>query len=139
MSYDIDGAQDLSVPLTWTNDQGITVTKTYTFHRGLYSINLDYNVQNKGETAWKVASYAQFLRNDPRTKSSMFNVESRAFHGPALDDGTKYRKLDLAADSERASVSRYYEWLDSRHSTSIRQCHRAAERCAVSHDHESVG
>ena len=105
-SYDIDGAQDLSVPLTWTNDQGVTVTKTYTFHRGLYSISLDYNVQNKGATAWKVASYAQFLRNDPRTKSSMFNVESRAFHGPALDDGTKYRKLDLAADSEDAHLSR---------------------------------
>ena len=105
-SYDIDGAQDLSVPLTWTNDQGVTVTKTFTFHRGLYNIGLEYNIQNKGATAWQVASYAQFLRNDPRTKSSMFNVESRAFHGPALDDGTKYRKLDLAADSEDAHLSR---------------------------------
>jgi YidC/Oxa1 family membrane protein insertase len=104
-SYDIDGAQDLSVPLTWSNDQGVTVTKTFTFHRGLYSIGLQYNVQNKGESAWAGASYSQFLRNDPRTKSSMFNVESRAFHGPALDDGTKYRKLDLAADSEDSHLS----------------------------------
>ena len=103
-SYDIDGAQDLSVPLTWTNDQGVTVTKTYTFHRGLYSIGLQYNVQNKSEATWQAASYAQFLRNDPRTKSSMFNVESRAFHGAALDDGTKYRKLDLAADSGRQLI-----------------------------------
>ena len=105
-SYDIDSAQDLSVPLTWTNDQGVTVTKTYTFHRGLYTIGLQYNVQNKGEATWQAASYAQFLRNDPRTKSSMFNVESRAFHGPALDDGTKYHKLDLAADSEDSHLSR---------------------------------
>ena len=105
-SYDIDGAQELSVPLTWTNDQGVTVTKTYTFHRGLYSIGLQYNVQNKSEATWQAASYAQFLRNDPRTTSSMFNVESRAFHGPALDDGTKYRKLDLAADSEDSHLSR---------------------------------
>jgi YidC/Oxa1 family membrane protein insertase len=36
----------------------------------------------------------------------MFNVESRAFHGPAMDDGTKYRKLDLAADSEDSHLSR---------------------------------
>jgi len=105
-SYDLDGSQELSIPLTWTNGQGVTVTKTYTFHRGLYSIDLQYNVQNKGDSAWQAASYAQFLRNDPRTKSSMFNVESRAFHGPALDDGTKYRKLDLAADSEDAHLSR---------------------------------
>jgi YidC/Oxa1 family membrane protein insertase len=105
-SYDIDGAAELQVPFTWTNDQGVTVTKTYTFHRGLYSIGLEYNVQNHGDAPWQVAPYAQLLRNDPRTKSSMFNVESRAFHGPAIDDGTKYRKLDLAADSEDSHLSR---------------------------------
>ncbi|HVW68645.1 MAG TPA: membrane protein insertase YidC [Steroidobacteraceae bacterium] len=105
-SYDIDGDRELRVPLTWTNGEGVTVTKTFTFHRGLYSIDLSYDVQNHGETAWQAAPYAQFLRNDPRTKSSMFNVEGRAFHGPAIDDGTKYRKLDLAADSEDSHLSR---------------------------------
>jgi YidC/Oxa1 family membrane protein insertase len=105
-TYDIDGNQELRVPLTWTNDKGVAVTKTYTFHRGLYSVRLDYTVQNRGDTPWQVAPYAQILRNDPRTKSSMFNVESRAFHGPAMDDGTKYRKLDLAADSEDSHLSR---------------------------------
>jgi YidC/Oxa1 family membrane protein insertase len=105
-AYDIDGNQELRVPLTWTNDEGVTVTKTYVFRRGLYSIGLEYNVQNHGNAPWQVAPYAQLLRNDPRTKSSMFNVESRAFHGPAMDDGTKYRKLDLAADSEDAHLSR---------------------------------
>jgi len=105
-SYDIDGSQELRVPLTWTNDQGVTVTKTYLFHRGLYSIGLEYSVQNHSDMAWQAAEYAQFLRNDPRTKSSMFNVESRAFHGPAVDDGTKYRKLDMAADSADSHFSK---------------------------------
>jgi YidC/Oxa1 family membrane protein insertase len=104
-AYDIDAHQELRVPLTWTNDQGVTVTKTYVFHRGLYSIDLEYQVQNHGNSAWQVAPYAQFLRNDPRTKSSMFNVESRAFHGPAMDDGTKYRKLNMAPDSEDSHLS----------------------------------
>jgi YidC/Oxa1 family membrane protein insertase len=104
-SYDIDAQQELRVPFTWTDDQGVTVTKTYVFHRGLYGIDLEYSVQNHGSSAWKAAPYAQVLRNDPRTKSSMFNVESRAFHGPAMDDGTKYRKLDLAADSADSHLS----------------------------------
>ena len=104
-SYDIDAHQEVRVPLTWTNDQGVTVTKTYTFHRGLYSIDLAYTVQNHGTGDWQAAPYAQFLRNDPRTKSSMFNVESRAFHGPAIDDGTKYRKLNPAPDSDDAHLS----------------------------------
>jgi YidC/Oxa1 family membrane protein insertase len=105
-TYDIDGNQELQVPLTWTNGQGVTVTKTFIFHRGLYSIKLDYTVQNHSDAPWQAAPYAQFLRDDPRTKSSMFNVQSRAFHGPAMDDGTKYRKLDFSADSEDNHLSR---------------------------------
>ncbi len=105
-TYDIDGTQELRVPLTWTNEQGVTVTKTFIFHRGLYSIQLDYTVQNHSDAPWQAAPYAQLLRDDPRTKSSMFNVESRAFHGPAMDDGTKYRKLDFSADSEDSHLSR---------------------------------
>jgi YidC/Oxa1 family membrane protein insertase len=104
--YDLGSNQELRVPLTWTNDQGVTVTKTFIFRRGLYSIELEYTVQNHGTATWQVAPYAQFLRNDPRTKSSMFNVESRAFHGPAMDDGTKYRKLDFSADSEDSHLNR---------------------------------
>jgi YidC/Oxa1 family membrane protein insertase len=105
-TYDIDGKQELQVPLTWTNGQGVTVTKTYTFRRGLYSIGLQYSVQNHGDAAWQAAPYVQIIRNDPRTKSSMFNVEGRAFHGPAIDDGTKYRKLDFSPDSQDSHLSR---------------------------------
>jgi YidC/Oxa1 family membrane protein insertase len=106
-TYDIDGNQEIQVPLTWTNNQGVTVTKTYTFHRGLYRIDLQYKVQNQGDTPWQATPYTQILHNDPRTKSSMFNVESRSFHGPAFDDGTKYRKIgDFSTDSEDSHVSR---------------------------------
>jgi YidC/Oxa1 family membrane protein insertase len=104
--YDIDAVQDLRVPLTWTNEHGVTVTKTYIFHRGDYSVGLEYSIQNHGDAPWQVAPYAQILRNDPRTKSSMFSTESRAFHGPAMDDGTKYRKLDMAPDAEDSHLSR---------------------------------
>ena len=104
-SYDLDSQQELRVPLTWSNDQGVTVTKTYIFHRGFYGIDLEYDVQNHSSESWQAAPYAQFLRNDPRTKSSMFNVESRAFHGPAMDDGKKYRKLNPAPDSDDSHLS----------------------------------
>jgi YidC/Oxa1 family membrane protein insertase len=92
--YRLDGGSELKVPLTWS-DHGVTVTKTFTFHRGDYRIGLDYEVHNGGSTPWPVQSYVQILRIDPRTKSSMFNfnAERYAFHGPAMWDG-KYRKLD---------------------------------------------
>jgi len=92
--YQLGRADEIRVPLAWTNGQGVTVIKTYVFRKGQYEIGVEYDVENRSQTPWTAAPYAQVLRNDPRTKRSMFNVESYAFHGPALYDGTKYRKLD---------------------------------------------
>jgi YidC/Oxa1 family membrane protein insertase len=99
--YELGSAAELRVPLTWSGPDGVTVTKTYVFRRGDYRIDLDYQVHNGGSASWRVSPYTQILRNDPRTKSSYFNVASYAFHGPALWEGDKYRKLNPtdAADS----------------------------------------
>ncbi len=101
--YTLGGASELRVPLIWS-EGGVTVTKTFVFRRGQYRIDLDYSVHNGSNAPWPARAYAQILRNDPPTKRSYFNVESYAFHGPALYDGTKYRKLDItdAKDSHLA-------------------------------------
>ena len=101
--YRLGSADEMRVPLTWS-DNGVTVTKTFVFRRGQYAIGLDYQVHNGGAAAYDTRPYTQILRNDPRTKSSYLHVESYAFHGPALYDGTKYRKLDPAS-SEDAHLS----------------------------------
>ena len=93
-SYRLDGREELRVPLTWS-EGGVSVTKTFVFRRGDYGIAVEYDVHNGGAAPWQARPYAQILRNDPRTKSSMFDVESYAFHGPAIYDGTRYRKLDM--------------------------------------------
>jgi YidC/Oxa1 family membrane protein insertase len=102
-AYTLDGGNELRVPLSWS-EAGVTVTKTYVFRRGQYRIDLDYLVQNGSLAPWPAREYAQILRNDPPTKRSYFNVESYAFHGPALWDGTKFRRLDTtdAQDSHLA-------------------------------------
>jgi YidC/Oxa1 family membrane protein insertase len=97
--YRLGSGDELRVPLTWS-DNGVSVTKTFVFRRGQYAIGLDYQVHNGGTTAYDTRVYTQILRNDPRTKSSYLHVESYAFHGPALYDGTKYRKLDPASSED---------------------------------------
>ena len=94
--YQLGNGNELRVPLAWTDDQGVKVTKTFVFRRGEYRVDIDYDVDNHSQSPWTAAAYAQILRNDPRTKRSMFNVETYAYHGPALYDGKKYRKLDTA-------------------------------------------
>ena len=111
-SYALDSQGELRVPLTWT-DNGITVTKTYVFRRGQYAIGIEYNIQNHSNSAWQAAQYAQILRNDPRTKSSMFNfnAEKSQFHGPAIWDGTKYRKLDFSGSDNHLSIPVQNGWI----------------------------
>jgi len=101
--YTLDGRNELRVPLTWS-EAGVTATKTFVFHRGQYRIEVQYEVHNGGSRPWTARPYAQILRNDPRTKRSMFDVESYAFHGPAIYDGTKYRKLDTT-DTQDSHLS----------------------------------
>jgi YidC/Oxa1 family membrane protein insertase len=101
-SYELDGAKELRVPLTWSSG-GVTVTKTYVFTRGSYAIGLEYAIRNQGSTPWQARPYTQIYRDDPRTKSSYFNPNSYGYHGPAVWT-TKYETLDPAkAESQHFS------------------------------------
>ncbi|HEX6508239.1 MAG TPA: membrane protein insertase YidC, partial [Chloroflexota bacterium] len=109
--YAIGSANELRVPLVWTSEQGVKVTKTFVFRRGEYTIHVDYDVENRSQAPWTAAAYAQIFRNDPRTKRSMFNVETYAYHGPAMYDGKKYRKLDTSdRDDSHLSIDVTNGW-----------------------------
>ncbi|HEU4652810.1 MAG TPA: membrane protein insertase YidC [Steroidobacteraceae bacterium] len=94
------GQQELKVPLTWTQD-GISVTKTYTFHAGNYRIDLDYDLANHSGDAWTGASYVQIVRHFEHVERSYFNVETYAFRGPAIFDGKGYHTLKLEDEENR--------------------------------------
>ena len=97
-----DGQDTLSVPLAWTDGQGLAVTKTLVLRRGQYSIDVVYDVDNRTPGAVPLAPYAQLLRHWVPVERSMFDVESYAFRGPAIYDGEKYRKLDIEDEADRA-------------------------------------
>jgi len=101
--YRLEGGQtQLTVPLTWSGAGGVTVTKTFTFQRGKYQIDLAYDVRNASAQTWEAASYAQLLRHSPPVERSMFNVESYSFRGPAIYDGEKYVKLKVTDEKDKA-------------------------------------
>jgi YidC/Oxa1 family membrane protein insertase len=98
-----DSANELRVPLRWVDpDRDLTVTKTYVFRRGEYTVEVLYDVDNRDSLPWQAAAYAQILRDDVPVERSMFNVESYAFQGPAYYDGTRYEKLDRDDADDRA-------------------------------------
>lgn len=84
------GRDTLVVPLTWTGPDGVTVTKTYTFHRGSFLVDVEHRVSNAGQEPWVGRSYVQ-LRHGPIREED----KSRFIHtytGTAYYDG-KYEKL----------------------------------------------
>jgi YidC/Oxa1 family membrane protein insertase len=96
-------ASELRVPLTWTNGDGVTVTKTFIFKPGLYRIDLEYQIDNMSGTAWSATPYAQIQRRDPQVKRSFIttNAETLSARGPAYRDGAKYSKLKITNDTDR--------------------------------------
>ena len=107
------GAAELRVPLTWTDGQGVTVTKTYVFKPGRYDLQLIYDVDNRSEGPWSGTSYVQIARHVYSPERSMFDVESYAYRGPAIYDGRKYRKLDVADDDAQFAQNVTGGWIAS--------------------------
>ena len=108
----LDGVNELRVPLAWTSDDGVSVTKTFIFRRGSYRVDLEYSVNNAGSAPWAAASYAQIKHDMPPVERSYLNVESYSSEGPAVYDGTKYRKLKIDnADDAKLSIDIQHGWL----------------------------
>ncbi|WFF38669.1 membrane protein insertase YidC [Moraxella nasibovis] len=76
--YEMGSAGVLEVPLTHQQD-GVTITKTYTFKAGEYPINLSYNINNASQAAWQGQMYAQLKRDN----SSDPGVEDKGMMGMA--------------------------------------------------------
>ncbi|HUQ11662.1 MAG TPA: membrane protein insertase YidC [Steroidobacteraceae bacterium] len=103
-----NGQDELRVPLTWTDGQGVTVTKTFVFHRSMFTIGIEYAVDNQSAAPWVAHSYARIVRSDPAVQRSAFNYkpEAFAFRGPAIwaikqnDEKRTYHKLKLEKPEE---------------------------------------
>ncbi len=94
-----EGQNELAIPLSYTDAEGITVTKTYTFKRGAYALDISYNIDNASSSEWQGASYVQLFRHDLPVKYSMLDASTIAYRGPAIYNGKAYKKLKVT-DSE---------------------------------------
>ncbi|MDH5231919.1 MAG: membrane protein insertase YidC [Gammaproteobacteria bacterium] len=88
------GENEIRVPLTWTNAEGIMVTKTYVFKRDSYVIEVIHTVENQSGQAWTGRVYRQLQRGeyDELGKSRMIYT----FTGAAVSTPDKpYEKIDF--------------------------------------------
>ncbi|HWG77048.1 MAG TPA: membrane protein insertase YidC [Steroidobacteraceae bacterium] len=88
------GQNELSLPLTWSDGHGLTVTKMLTLHRDAYTVDVTYEIHNAGDRPFSFALYDQILRLNEALHRSYFNPGSYAYKGPAYFDGQRFEKIN---------------------------------------------
>ncbi len=99
-SYEMAVGEDsLSIPLTWTNGQGLSVTKTLTFTRGSYNIQLSQTLNNNTDKAWVGRQYSQFQKRPYEEEKK--NTFIRTYTGGVFyTEEDKYQKIDFEEMAE---------------------------------------
>ena len=101
-----EGADSLEVRLSWSDESGVQVDKIYTFHRGSYAIDVDFEVQNRSDKPWSGHLYRQLQRSEPADSGSMFIYTYTG--GVIYSEEEKYEKIDFA-DMSKNDLSRTVE------------------------------
>jgi len=100
------GQDELRVPLTWANDKGVTVTKTYVFKKGSFLVEMEQQVANQSPAPLSVAQYTQLQRKQPEKKTGSAlsaNSADRAYVGGVLYTPTeKYEKISFDDMKDKA-------------------------------------
>lgn len=92
-SYQLGDQSQVSVPLVWTNDSGVRFTKTITFNRDSYIVDINYRVENQANVPWNGYLYAQFNRTEPEDTGGSFG-QLPSYTGGAIYL-EKYEKIDF--------------------------------------------
>ncbi len=89
----LEAGNTLSLVLDAEQD-GVKLTKTYTFKRGDYEIGVRHDITNQGAAAITPSVYVQLVRDDSKLDGSSRFYST--FTGPAVYTNTdKYRKVDF--------------------------------------------
>ena len=108
------GQNELTVPLTWVNDDGVTFTKNFTFKRGQYLIDMNFVVNNQSANDRTYNFVAELARDQKPTgleEKSSFGM--KPFMGVAYSpEEQQYEKVDFEDLAEEdINVSRQGGWV----------------------------
>lgn len=90
----LEGQDTLEVNLT-LEQEGVLITKQFSFNRGDYLVGLNYQIENRSEQPWKAGLFGQIKRDshDPTVGGGM---GMKPFLGAALTSSDEnYKKMDF--------------------------------------------
>ena len=93
-NYELNGDDEIVVPLSWESGTGVRVEKRLRLTRGSYRIDVEHRVINDSDEDWRAAQYSVMKRRSAVHERSMFDVDTYSFDGPIVYDGSKSEKMD---------------------------------------------
>ncbi|EDM65151.1 Putative inner membrane protein, 60 kDa [Moritella sp. PE36] len=104
-SFTISG-DTLSIPLSYTDANGVEFTKIFTLTRGNYDVDVSYKINNQSANAISVQMYGQLKQNIDLSEDTGSSMMMQAYRGAALGTTDKrYEKYDFD-DISDANLSR---------------------------------
>lgn len=98
-----DGQDSLAIPFTWVSDTGIKVTKTLTFYRGNYEVDVEYLIENGSASDWTVNQYRQ-LKRKPGTSDEKQQFVNTYIGAVVSNEEDRYAKVSFG-DMEDENLS----------------------------------
>ncbi len=92
-NYELSAGQDtVAVPFHWQSEEGISVIKTYYFHRNSYVVDVDYQITNNSGEVFSAYPYVQLNRNRPGKNSGFVRTYTGAVFS---NEENHYKKVDF--------------------------------------------
>jgi YidC/Oxa1 family membrane protein insertase len=103
-------ANSIEVVFSWQPTDQLSYRKVYRFHRDSYLVDIEYQVDNQGETAWNGFQYAQFVRTDVSDEGSFgFIGTLPSYKGGAIyTPEERFQKIDFG-DMQSQDLARRTE------------------------------
>lgn len=104
LDYEMEG-DSLTVPLIYTNSEGLTVQKNFVFYKGQHKVDVNYQIQNNSSSPLALQQYAQLKQSLAMDEGSMFMP---TYRGAAYStEEVKYEKYsfdDIADEKLRKTT-----------------------------------
>ncbi|MDF2940152.1 MAG: yidC [Gammaproteobacteria bacterium] len=103
-SYQIGNQNQIQVNLTWSNNQGLTVIKSFTFTNNSYAVKVNYQIINKSAQPVTARFYGQLVRTAPEQASSFLSL-SRTYTGAAISTSDNHYQKVTFQDMQEQDIS----------------------------------
>ncbi len=92
-TYDLGKADQITVPFYWRSESGLNVVKIFTFYRGKYVADVEYQIENSTTGNWSGSAYSQINRTGLTENGSKFIY---TYTGAVISSPEKrYEKIDF--------------------------------------------